>query len=789
MKRKILLLVSFLWVSFAVAQAGANMPPNIHQCGNEVFDLTVQTAVILGNQNPSQFSVTYFTSLSNAQTNLNPIANPSFYVSPLSQVIFARVTNSSNGTYATTSFTVSWSTGQGPFISPLPDVTACDAYPLPALSVGNYYTGPNGTGSLITIGTLITQTMMVYAYANQSGCSSQTSFMVTILGSPQVEVQNVFACTEFVLPALPAPANYFTGPGGTGTILAAGQTITQSMTLYVFAQNGSCTFENSFTVTIGEIQANNPNPIESCSADGMGIFDLTTVMPEVSSAPGALITFYSTMADAQADVNSILNVSAFVSPTSMLFIRVQIGDCFDIVPLQLISNVCTDNYIYGSVVLDTGNDGCGQGNDVYIPGIALTHTFGGQQTTIYTTTNSYLEIPNVQSGTNVIAVDPTSLPAGISVAEPTQTFDVGTNEQYDASFCATGVISPDTSIYIIPTSQPIPGFNATYRIGLLNMSLQNSTATVTVTFDNSKLTFTDGTYVPVAQTANTVTFSVPTIPALATGEFEVYFQVAMPPIANSGDVLTLTASSVISPADSNAGNNTISLEQTVTNSYDPNDITVHEGATITPAQADDYLHYTIRFQNLGTASAQNVRIENMLDANLDWSTFRPVSSSHFYRAERDGNAVVFYFDSIFLTAEQNDEDASHGYVSYKVKPISGIQVGDSVTNQAGIFFDFNPVVETNGVVTTVQMLSADDTAFGGISIYPNPTQDVFKVRALNVSEMSIEIIDARGAKVMSDQLTLDGNEASVDVSQLNSGLYFVRMVSGNASVVRKLMVR
>ena len=63
---------------------------------------------------------------------------------------------------------------------------------------------------------------------------------------------NVTACDSYTLPSLTV-GNYFTGAGGTGTAKFAGNVISSSMTLYVYAETGttpSCSDEHSFTITI-----------------------------------------------------------------------------------------------------------------------------------------------------------------------------------------------------------------------------------------------------------------------------------------------------------------------------------------------------------------------------------------------------------------------------------------------------------------------------------------------------------------------------------------------------------
>lgn len=141
-------------------------------------------------------------------------------------------------------------------LSAIVDVSACDNYTLPALPLGNYFTEPGGTGTLLPFGTILTATQTVYVYAqigNRLNCTAEVSFLVTISETPTLpNFPNVIRCGIYVLPAL-AEGNYYTGANGTGTLLAEGTNITSTQTIYVFAtasDNITCIDEKSFVVTI-----------------------------------------------------------------------------------------------------------------------------------------------------------------------------------------------------------------------------------------------------------------------------------------------------------------------------------------------------------------------------------------------------------------------------------------------------------------------------------------------------------------------------------------------------------
>ena len=148
-------------------------------------------------------------------------------------------------------------TGNPP-VDSLSDVTECVSFTLPALTNGNYFTGTGGTGMPLNPSDTITTSQTIFIY-NEVGtapntCSSESSFQVTITGNPPVDsLSDVTECASFTLPAL-TNGNYFTGTGGTGMPLNAGDAITTSQTLFIYNEVGiapnNCSNESSFQISI-----------------------------------------------------------------------------------------------------------------------------------------------------------------------------------------------------------------------------------------------------------------------------------------------------------------------------------------------------------------------------------------------------------------------------------------------------------------------------------------------------------------------------------------------------------
>ena len=97
---------------------------------NEHFDLTSQNQFILGSQLASEYTLTYFTSITDAQNNTNPIVNSTnFHPTSNQQTIFARlIFTKLPSCYQITSFKII--VNSEPKISLNESYTGCSSYPI-----------------------------------------------------------------------------------------------------------------------------------------------------------------------------------------------------------------------------------------------------------------------------------------------------------------------------------------------------------------------------------------------------------------------------------------------------------------------------------------------------------------------------------------------------------------------------------------------------------------------------------------------------------------------------------
>jgi|GEM_PF-1687877 len=251
--------------------------------------------------------------------------------------------------------------------------------------------------------------------------------------------------------------------------------------------------------------------------------------------------------------------------------------------------------------------------------------------------------------------------------------------------------------------------------------------------------------------------------------------------------------------DVNLNNNTATFCYSVGNSYDPNQKEVYPMDV--PVGFQDWLNYSVHFQNLGNAPAMNIRILDTLDNNLDLETFHVVYNSHPYYLTLDGNVANFIFPNIMLPDSTSNPIGSQGLVKYKVKPKPGLLVGTQVKNRAHIYFDFNPAVTTNQTINNYIL----DTQIGvnkssfiekeSLSIYPNPSNGKLNLLFANLSNMEgqncIEVIDAMGNIVYNEvaDFAKGSVSKSLNLNHLTNGIYTVKLATSRGSFVSKLIIR
>jgi Leucine-rich repeat (LRR) protein len=434
--------------------------------------------------------------------------------------------------------------------------------------------------------------------------------------------------------------------------------------------------------------------------------------------------------------------------------------------------------IQGNNKYDSNNNGC-EVSDIAASNLKFAITDGTVTgSTISNETGAY-SIP-VVAGTHTITPafeNPTYFnisPSTVNVTFPTQA------SPFIQDFCVTANgVHPDLEVTILPIVGARPGFDAKYKIIYKNKGNQTQSGSVNLAFNDAVLDLVVANPVVSSQTANNLSWDFVNLLPFETREISVTLNVNSPtetPAVVGGYVLNYTATATSSVTDETPNDNTFAYNQTVVNAFDPNDKTCLEGATIAPAKVGDYVHYMIRFENNGTANAQNIVVKDMIDlAKFDITSIVPIKGSHsFVTNITSGNKVEFIFENINLPFDNANND---GYVAFKIKTKPTLVLGNTFSNSASIYFDYNFPIVTNPATTTIAVLATQDFVFSNyFSLYPNPVKDVLNIAVKETIEItSINIYNTLGQLVL--VIPNAQKVSSVDVSGLTAGNYFIKINS------------
>lgn len=442
------------------------------------------------------------------------------------------------------------------------------------------------------------------------------------------------------------------------------------------------------------------------------------------------------------------------------------------------------NTISGTVRLNTNGTGCTLA-DPGIGPILVSAQRGNNTWSVFTNPNGNYALFAGQ-GTYTTSVTSPLPSFTVTPVSQVSTFANNSGESAAVNFCLQAIAPvSDLDVIIYPLTNVRPGFPVKYKVIVKNKGTLPATATMQFVWNTSKLNFNSSSPAQTSASGNTLIFNLGTMAIFQVKEFTINFTAKTIPAITLGDEVIASANLVVTN-DANPADNTVTHTEIVVGSYDPNDIAVREGSQILLEDADEYLHYLIRFQNTGNYYAERVVVKNPLDSKLDWTTMQIESMSHTGRAEIiNGAEATFTFDAIYLPAMTVNEPASHGYIAYKIKPKANVALGDTFTEQAHIYFDFNPAIDTNIVTTTIvdNVNGVPQFTAETVSVYPVPSKAVLNVKA-NSDIAKIEIYNQAGQRVLANTM-----QNSIDISALSHGIYFAKIENVHSSSVTKKVVK
>ena len=256
--------------------------------------------------------------------------------------------------------------------------------------------------------------------------------------------------------------------------------------------------------------------------------------------------------------------------------------------------------------------------------------------------------------------------------------------------------------------------------------------------------------------------------------------------AQTGNEICINVSVLPIIGDSKPSNNIKSFCYSVVNSLDPNIKEVYP--TEVQTGFNDWLTYTIHFQNTGNAPAMNIRLEDQLDAKLNPETFELINYSHYNIIDVTSNHLTVRFPNIQLADSTSNPQGSIGFVQYRIKPKAG-WINDTIRNSAEIYFDYNAPIVTNTAKSYFMTTTGiKDMSYLNevIELSPNPTNGIISVSS-QTNFNKIEVLSITGQTLLSE--TMNTKTHQLQLQNFAEGIYFVKVSYSDGQSVTKKVIK
>ena len=169
----------------------------------------------------------------------------------------------------------------------------------------------------------------------------------------------------------------------------------------------------------------------------------------------------------------------------------------------------------------------------------------------------------------------------------------------------------------------------------------------------------------------------------------------------------------------------------------------------------------------------------MIDVDGDGFTVFDLTSKTIELINGQSEVNITYFES--------NQDANNG-VNVIVNPTSYINSTNPQTIYARLqnakscfnVAEFDLVADSS--------LNVEDNFINSLKLYPNPTSETINLKFNNLIEkISITIFNVLGQDLTNFERPLENGATSIDISELISGIYFIKIDSGEYSTIKKVV--
>jgi len=323
------------------------------------------------------------------------------------------------------------------------------------------------------------------------------------------------------------------------------------------------------------------------------------------------------------------------------------------------------------------------------------------------------------------------------------------------------------------------GAHQVSRIYTFNNSCNTENPSVTVQFSPKYVYAGEANPAPSLSSGNSLTWNLTGTDILHL-PVTIFYKVEASPSLPLGHLImgdTVQTYYTISPTtgDDDLSNNSEMVIDTVTSSYDPNEMSVTPSGYIS---SGTQLKYTINFENTGNDTAFNIHVMDTLSDNVDVKSLDLIMASAVMNIatfnQSGHNIVKFDFPNINLL-DSTHHGLCDGAVIFTINTKTGLPNGTLIDNRAGIYFDYNPVVMTNQVENIIGIPSGVSTinASSKVELYPNPVSNELTIKTDNTAYNSATISNIMGQVMMTEEISTALTK--VNVQRLPAGMYYITL--------------
>ena len=282
----------------------------------------------------TQYTLSYEAFGSSQSFSITTDSFGDYMISDLTAGLYSDFTISLNGCEESALDVIDLNNPGAPSIDLQSSITECDTYTLSDITGTNlsgdqgYYTQSNGGGLQLNPGDVITTTQTIYIYDVLGTCADESSFTVIIDNTPSItnpgpqEVCGIYSLPLSIFGSnLSGNESFYNGlQSNGGTIII--DPILVSQTVYIYDENGACSNEVSFDVTVNELPTLSGFTGEGTYCDGDVINNL---FAEVSGIPEFTLEY--TLDGISYSINSSIS-SIDLGNTSGVYILTALNDNF-----------------------------------------------------------------------------------------------------------------------------------------------------------------------------------------------------------------------------------------------------------------------------------------------------------------------------------------------------------------------------------------------------------------------------------------------------------------------------